>query len=234
MRHDIIEHDEYKIYDKLLREQKKNPLAGIIGIVRLFMNDEMFYEGSNLVIAQGREYVAQKIFNTRSYVGGSRTDLRDYVISHFAIGSGGATIQQSSVLINGPHIGDTYLYQPITLGKSQYLKEPSSYDGGNSDPIHKATYAVKPITTDGSIYLESETYTETGQPSATYYTKVKSTCVIPAGEPSGLGDGQSVQISEAGLYIVKSSDVKMFAHICFPPKYKEKESTFSIAWYTIC
>ena len=76
--------------------------------------------------------------------------------------------------------------------------------------------------------------------------KIKNTCIIPAGEPYDLGIGESVKIDEAGLYFVLNSAVdpdndppiysnpKLFAHICFAPKWKEKESQLTIIWYILC
>lgn len=62
----------------------------------------------------------------------------------------------SDVTLLGPFICDTYLQQPIKLSTT-YLNEPSSYVGTNP-LIHNYQGAVKPITTNGSITLESEDY----------------------------------------------------------------------------
>lgn len=228
----IITFDEYRIFDHLLEKRRalKHPASSILGWVRVFLNRELVFEGENLVVAQGREFVAQKLFNTVSTGSGNRPNLRPYTVSHFAIGSGGATVNNDQVLLNGPYVCDTGLYQPISLGVSGYLNEPSGYDAG--DGIHHFRQAVKPIATHGSVVLESESYSDGS--TCTYYTKVKSTCVIPAGEPAVLQEGQAVEVSEAGLYLVYDTTAKLFAHICFAPKWLEKESSMSIVWYTLC
>lgn len=232
---DIVAYDEYKIFDSLIdtsrRLQKKhNCYPGVLGWVRVFLDNNLVHEGSNLVVAQGREFVGQKIFNITNYDTGNRFDLRPYTVTHFAVGSGGATVNGDQVVLNGPYVCDTGLYQPITLGNSVYLDEPSSFNGG--DNLHVYTDAVKPITTGGSIVLESESYSDGS--ACTYYTKIKSVCSVPSGEPQVLNEGEAVEISEAGLYITSGSNVKMFAHICFAPKWCEKDSSLSIVWYTLC
>ena len=226
----IFEKDDYKIFDKMVAGGKKTPQRGPVGWVQVLLNHKKVFEGNNLVVAQGREFVAQKLFSTSLYDGGSRPNYTGYNISHFSIGSGGATASGSTYTLLGPYICDVALSQPIQLGNTIYLDEPSNFDAG--DNIHTYHDAVKPIVTDGEILLEPDDY---GGGTCTYYTKVKCVCKIPAGEPSGILSGESVQVSEAGLYFVDSTpDVKMFSHICFPPKWKEKESDLTINWYILC
>lgn len=221
----IIYRDEYRIFDKLESEMNKGA-RGPLGFVQIYLQTKrglVYDEGSNLVIAQGREFVAQRIFNTYAYSGGSRPNWTSYVISHFAIGSGGSTIVGPSYTLNGPYICDTQLLTAISLGTVGYLTEPGS-----------TTLAAKPITADsGSIILESQAYSG-GSSSCTNYTKVKCTCIVPNGEPTSLPAGGTVKVDEAGLYFVSGTTAKLFSHICFAPKWKEKESTLTIVWYILC
>lgn len=239
LNHNIFTKDEYRIFDKLALEMKKNPRRGPIGWVQIFLqtkNGLIYDEGPNLVSARGREFVAQRIFNIVNYDVGLRTDWRKHIVSHFAVGSGGSTITSGGIVtLLGPFICDTQLIQAVDLGESGYLTEP----GG-------ITNAVKPITVDGgSMVLEVENYTG-GITSCDYYTKIKNTCIIPSGQPTSLAPGSSVKIDEAGLYFVLNSatdpeidppiysDPNLFAHICFAPKWKEKESILTIVWYILC
>jgi len=186
--------------------------------------DWIFDEGPNLVTAQGREYVAQRVFNSYAYSGGSRSNWTNYIISHFAVGSGGSVVTGSPpvVTLNGPYICDTGLITATSLGITGYLTEP----GGT-------TLAVKAITASGgTTYLESTTYSGGGS-SCTYYTKMKCTCIVPSGEPSSLAPGATTKIDEAGLYFVSGSTARLFSHICFAPKWKEKESVLTIQWYIL-
>jgi len=226
----VMNHNEdYKIWDSLRDTAKKQ--RGPVGWVQMYLDKKKVFEGNNLIVAQGREFVAQKIFNINNKEDASlRPDYRNHTISHFAVGSGGATVAGDDVTLNGPEITDTYLAEPISLGDAAYLNEPSSYTASGESPlVHTYEDAVKPITTHGELFLEPVTYDATE-----YYTKVKCSCIIPAGEPSVIDAAASVEISEAGLYFVNGSDVKMFAHICFAPKWKEKESQLTIYWFILC
>lgn len=222
---DIIINEDYKIFDELVHRNKSS--NGLVGWAKIFLqtkNGLIYDEESNLVISQGREYVAQRVFNSYSYSGGSRPDWRSYVISHFAVGSGGSTVSgsPSTVTLNGPYICDTRLLAPTSLGITGYLTEPSG-----------TTLAAKPITSSGgSLYLESASYSGGGI-SCTNYTKMKCTCIVPSGEPSALAAGATTKIDEAGLYFVSGLTPLLFSHICFAPKWKEKESTLTIQWYIL-
>ncbi len=234
---EIIHNDDYKIFDKLAAGANKKQTRGPLGWVQVYMNDKNLqnktpdFEGGNLVVARGREFVAQKIFAVNDFDGGSRTDWRAHQISHFAVGSGGATVNADVVTLNGPFICDTGLYEPVSLGNSSFLEEPSAYNGG--DDVHVYIDAVKPILTDGSITLESDEYTG-GSSTCNYYTKMKCVCSVVDGEPATIAAGAAVEISEAGLYFTNGTDAQMFSHICFPPKWKEKESNITIIWYILC
>jgi len=218
--------EEYKIFD-MLEHKMRQGARGPLGWVQIFLQTKkglIYDEGPNLVVAQGREYVAQRVFNSYAYSGGSRPDWTSYVLSHFAVGSGGSLVAGSppSVTLNGPYICDTGLITATSLGIGGYLTEP----GGT-------VLAVKAITaSSGTKYLESVSYTGGGT-SCSYYTKMKCTCIIPNGEPSSLAPGGTTKIDEAGLYFVSGSTPKLFSHICFAPKWKEKESVLTIQWYIL-
>lgn len=232
----IFAYDDYQVFDYLASQIK--PGIGPVGWVKIFMktkNGIIFDEGQNLVIAQGREFIAQKISNCITYSTGSRVDWRSYMISHFAVGKGGSYIDTGgNVVLNGPFITDTRLIDPINLGVAGYLTEPSTL-----------VTSVKPITaSSGSVILEPQSFTGGGVTSS-YYTKIKCTCIISNTEPVSLSPGQYVKIDEAGLYFtlpsptppsipLTFSDAHLFAHICFAPKYKEKETTITLEWYILC
>ena len=236
----VFSQEEYKIFDKLMQ----TPGAGPKGWFQMYMHKnpgiigEPCVDKQNLVVAKGREFVAQKIFETSLIEDGTnRPAMHGYKVSHFGVGGGGASVTGQDITLYGPTLSDNGLYQPISLGDESYLEEPSKYEDTSQSPIiNSYRNAVKPIDTHGQIYLEPVAYED----SPNYYTKVKCTCVIPAGEPSQLAAGGSVQISEAGLYFVNQAladtdpdKTNMFAHISFSPKWKEKESTITIFWYVL-
>jgi hypothetical protein len=232
----IFAKEDYQIFDSLSKQQGTK--RGPVGWVQIYLNSQVdpetktlisgnkVFEGNNLIVAQGRSFVAQKLFNTAG-----APDLRSYTVSHFGVGANGATVNGTAVTLLGPNICDTAMSAPIKLNAS-YLNEPSNTIG-SPNTLYNYQGAVKPILTNGSILIEDEDYSSGGQ-NCTYGTKVKCTCTVPEGEPTGLSAGQSVPISEAGLYIVSGSTAKMFAHICFPPKWKAFEDQFSAVWYILC
>ena len=208
----IFHKEDYKIFDSLRKEK------GMRGWVRIFMNNNInkpIFEGPNLIVAQGREFSAQKLFRITDYDGGSRPQLYDYTISHFAVGKNGATVDGEVVTITEPLVTDLHLGNTIDLGTGTYLTEPSGVED-----------SVKPIISDGGILLEPITYD-----TSTYYTQVKCTCVLNDTEPTSLNTNESVEVSEAGLYCTQGSSAKLFSHICFAPKWKEKSSQLIIEWY---
>ena len=173
----ILVQDDYKIFDRLIEQQKLTPKIGPIGWVRAYIqkkNEEkkLFFEGQNMIVAQGRNFVAQKIFSLAE----TGNDLRDYKISHFSVGSGGASVSGDDVTLLGPHICDTYLNKPIGLGSTH--NEPGVYDNSALSDELKDLYtsygAVKPID---SITLVTEEYDETGI-TCSYKTKVKCECTV--------------------------------------------------------
>jgi len=213
----IILKDDHKIFDYLASQP--NPF--VKGWVRMYMHKKMsnrgkpVVEGNNLVVGKGREFSAQRLFHTDN---GSPNNWKDYVITGFGIGSGGASIADGEPVLNDATLDDSGLFDPIILNESY-----------NSEQSSGTTGVIKPITTDGSVELM-----EGGYGSNDYYSKVKCTCVIKDGEPTFLDPGESQQISEAGLYATAGSDNILFSHICFTPKWKENESIITIEWYIIC
>jgi len=211
----IFYEEDYRIFDSLKKENK------LTGWVRMFMAKNMkkigkpIVDAPNLIVAQGREFAAQKLFRVADYDGGTRSPLYDYKLSHFAVGRNGATVDNDIVTLTEPSVTDLHLEDPINLGTGSYLTEPSGVED-----------AVKEIISDGNILLEPVVYDST-----TYYTQVKCTCVLNDTEPTSLDTNEAVEISEAGLYIVNGSTAKLFSHICFAPKWKEKSSQIIIEWY---
>ena len=64
----ILLSDDYKIFDQLKDASRQKPKAGPLGWVRAYLQNKedltrkLFFEGPNMVVAQGRYFVAQKIF----------------------------------------------------------------------------------------------------------------------------------------------------------------------------
>jgi hypothetical protein len=238
----IVDHCEtFNVLDKIAFNRHSNKeQIGPLGWVKVFLSKngkhEKIYDDHNLIVAIGKEFVAQKVFDIYNTDEGTfRENWTNFAVSHFAVGSGGATDNSNVVELHAPHISDIGLAIPIRLGDELYLSEPRKIEKVDSH-IHSYHNAVKPIRSDGSIHLEPVQYENT-----IGYTKVLSTCIVPPGEPSGLQEGESVQISEAGLYFVDKNTanqnndgaVRLFSRIAFAPKWLELESALTIFWYVL-
>lgn len=206
----IIEYDDILIKDNY---NFKNNFA------KIFINGKLVYKTSNMVVASGSVYVAQRLFNVKHQLD---QDYRNYIVSHFGIGSGGSTIVGTNVVLVGPDICDIDNLIPITIdpGNNLYLTSPSGKPN-----------AAKPITLDGSIEIIDNPKLICQDFKRTI---VKCTCVINQEEPTDLEDGDSVKVDEACLYASNGTNTLTFAKITFPPKYIEKTTEFIIEWYIIC
>lgn len=239
MRHALLVEDDYKIFDKLAHQRRM--IGGMVGWARVFKNAELkdgvrvagtgecCYDDHNLILAAGRAIVAHKLFDQES-----SQNLAKFTVTHFAVGAGGASLDSNGlVTLLGPYICDTGLSKPISLGSFQ--DEPGGYIG-TPPSLYNAQGAVKPITVDGSIVIENETFENSINDPTTcsHGTRVKCTCTVIPGEPSGLNTGASVPISEACLYATYGNTILPFAKICFPPKYIELADTFIIDWFILC
>jgi hypothetical protein len=240
----VTHHDNFSIRDYVqanseeIAEKKKT--SPFVGLVRLLQDGKVVSKDesangdgwlNNMTIAIGREFANQKLFNR--YNAGSiitPQDLTGHNIDAFGVGSGGSTLDPSyNVTLTGPALCDPMpgLYTSIPINSA-------CLDiSGNSDVV-KFIESAGPGGTVGEIEQEKSVAPEyAGCPD--YYTISKCTCVIDNLEPTYLAVGESVKIDEAVLYATDSTDLEPipFAHICFAPKFIEKESTFIIEWYII-
>lgn len=201
------------------------------GVVRLFKNGKLI-DGcrGNLVVANGRKYVAQRLFGTRHP---SDAPVFDWEISHFGIGSGGATISGSSVNLVGPEICDLDINIPTPLSGDPVNNLHLTSPGDSVRGINPIDNSIKPINLNGltDIIMTQDIECDYG---ATF-SYVRCICVKEISEPNYLPtDNDYIMINESGLYISDGSETQLFAHICFPPKYVEKKSEFVIEWYILC
>jgi hypothetical protein len=148
---------EVEVKDSIRRKDtigtiKKKTAIGIVEIRD--GNGNLLERTNNLVVYDGREFIASKVFNRGDYV--------DWNITHFGVGKGGTADNQPTTQI-GPEDNDTGLYDPHTLNKSsdKYL------DDGKLKPIG-----------DENIYLEQDPNTDS------HYTRIRIELEIdPALEP---------------------------------------------------
>jgi len=225
------------IFEKLY---KRRITEGIpVGWFQFFENKKLIYENSNLVVGIGRDYVSQQVTSLTSITSGSSGvgDLRDYDLTHYAFGAGGASVDGLSYTLLGPDVCDESLVAPISFNIAGFLDEPSKATG--EDDIYSYIKAVKPIVypSGNNTYERVIRDYPTEDPTCSYYTQTVFTIYKEAGEFDLLETGAAVPISEAGLYItnvgVGGTDAKLFARICFPPKFMELEAQYGIEWYIL-
>ena len=234
--------DRDNVEEKLLKIRKsKNDLA--VGAVRIFENGEIIQDITpNLVVAMGRQYVAQRIFglahpNETEVPDGQNSDIVpiwDWKITHFGLGSGGALVVGSYVNLLGPEACDLDLYEPIPLsgnpGDPSYLTSP----GDPYKNVPATPFVVKPIKPSGTIDIVSSR--DLNCSFGRTYSYVRVICSKFPGEPNYLQSEEDyLNINEAALYYSNGKQkVRTFAHICFSPKYIEKKSELVIEWYIMC
>lgn len=233
-----------KIFEFLQNQYCGFPL-GWFRLFDLKTKTKFLYQDHNIVVGLGRQYVAQKIVtastNTSSYsltnLPSGCVNLRDYEITHYGFGSGGAVIYTDppdTYDLTGPNICDTSLSRPITFGVSSYLDDPGLIN--ENDGIHLSSKSVKPINTGSNTYTYTIKEYPTDIPQCSYFTQMSFTLFKEEGEFGCLAAGESVQVSEMGLYLsnMTTLDALLFARICFPPKFMEKEGKYGLEWFILC
>jgi hypothetical protein len=228
-----------KIFKELLK--KRVETGSPVGWFQFFENKKLVYEDHNIVVGLGREYLAQRttsITAITSGTSGGGENLRDYDLTHYAFGAGGATADGITYTLLGPNVCDTNLEIPISFNINGFLDEPGGIIEGSED-IYTYEKSVKPIVypPGNNTYETILRDYPTEDPTCSYYTQMIFTIYKEAGEFDLLGIGESVPVSEAGLYITDigtgGTDAKLFARICFPPKFMELEAQYGIEWYVL-
>ena len=227
----ITQIDKYNVTDVINNPRLMNslfkPKYGVQGLVYRIIQDGKVVDGGleNMVVANGRRFVTQLIIDSKAAT--DPNDLTGFKVGYFGIGSGGVTWVGAVPSLNGPDVCDLDLTTPIPFSNATaaYLTSPAE---GEAD-----TYVCKNILTGGSIEVVENTDISACL-TPYYFTWIKFTCLKDAGEPDNAVAGTSVQISEACLYYYSGTTTHTFAHICFLPKWVEKESQFTIEWYVLC
>lgn len=233
--------DKDKVEQSLIKF-RLNSDSPAVGVVRIFKNGEIIQDlTQNTVVALGRQYIAQRIFGlahpSETEVPNSAQSeivpIWDWKVTHFGLGSGGSLVVGSYVNLLGPEVCDMDMYEPLPLsgkpGDPSYLTSPGDPFKG-VDPVK---YVIKPIKPSGTIDIVGSG--DIDCPHGRTYSYVRVVCSKFPGEPNYLEfDDDYLNINEAGLYYSNGKDkVRMFAHICFAPKYIEKKSELVIEWYVM-
>lgn len=215
-----LEHDKKLVTDRFKVEERR----GAIGFVEVqnHTRPDQSFKTYNTVTLKGREYIAQKLSGVFSQ---NPLDLRDYWVTYFAIGSGGASTTDPTLKL-GPYPSDTDLRIPITLS-------------ANTAPYLRSGI-LKPIAEDGGGFtIEREQHDvvdSTGQVSVDAYTALKFVMQIPKSQPSQ----KPIAFNEAGLYAVRydandkpTDDHFLFARITTATKWLETTDSLTIIWWIL-
>ena len=166
---------------------KRKPVIGKPKVYDL-KTGKLLADEENLVVLDGREFLAQKFINKPN----PSVDLRPYEIRYFGIGSGGA----SGTVTSDPQDTDSDLATPAKFSTEGINTSANDYkyiDNGY----------LKKIESDGGsidIVLETlEVNTATNQTEVQKYTTIKFTLYVLENEPAQ----KPFTFNEAGLYAVK-------------------------------
>jgi len=191
----IIHYDKKIITpeDKVLVSGEKLKKA-FIGKPKVYdlKTGKLLADEENLVVLDGREFMAQKIANLAN----PSQDLRNYEIRYFGIGSGGA----EGTNAEDPQDNDSDLAQPAKFATTGISTSSNDYryiaDGYLKRIMSTANDA------SGSIQIvleEHEVNTSSGQITIEKYTTIKFTLIIEENEPAV----KPFTFNEAGLYAVE-------------------------------
>lgn len=217
----------------VIKTSDKN-LSGksIIGLPKIYdLKGNLLAEEENLVVLVGREFLAQKMMGKTA---GGGTDLTDYNIRYFGIGSGG-TVGGADPSTVGPYDLDEALVAP-----AQFETVAGNINSSANSYKYISAGYLKNIESDGSIDIIQEEHTvntsEAGDPlTVSKYTSIKFTLKIDIAEPPV----KPFRFNEAGLYAVEyvndvpSDNSILFARFTTLDKYLDTNDGIIIEWHVL-
>jgi len=191
----IIHYDKKIITpeDKVLVSGEKLKKA-FIGKPKVYnlKTGELLADEENLVVLDGREFMAQKIANLAN----PSQDLRNYEIRYFGIGSGGA----EGTNAEDPQDNDSDLAQPAKFATTGISTNSNDYRYIADGYLKRIMSTAKDASGNIQIVLEEhEVNTSSGQITVEKYTTIKFTLIIEENEPAV----KPFTFNEAGLYAVE-------------------------------
>jgi len=212
----IINKDKYGDYclsDSVKGQdsQKRKP-QGWVEIYEVDENNVEHLIGKhNLVVYQGRELIAQRMFNVNNVQ--SIPEPNEY-ISWFGIGSGGV------------NTGDPFNPSPpVSTDTDIYNELPINAIDATCGDYHDGFYYKKPIE---SITFEQDSYNN------------NSWLIVKTVSRVSLGDANGSHISEAGLFSAADGAIpnhpgpfSLFSRITFPTVVKVNTRQLLFIWYIL-
>ena len=211
--------DSYTLGESI--HKRKENVRGPQGYVKIFSSEDgqtftQHGEDFNIVVYQGREFVAQKIVEVNS---GAKAAWSDK-ISWFGIGSGGAPLSHP-LQPTSPQAVDIELASPVMINSDDLMLADNKSAIGDQPagrykhPFESVTFAQDTENNDKNLII-------------------KITTTIGKNDANGNG---TQYLHEAGLYTSTSSDpssatnFNLFSRITFPTFVKDNTRSLVFIWY---
>ena len=206
----------------------------IIGKPKIYdLKGNLLAEEENLVVLEGREFLAQKLMGLPSDGG---TDLTQYNITYFGVGEGGTAGGANPTTI-GPYDLDSDL-----AAKVLFTNTSSEISSGVNGYKYIDSGALKAIAPDdgtgGAIEIIQEEHTvntATDTLVVSKFTSIKFTLKLDIAEPAN----KPFRFNEAGLYAVEhiggipTNNKVLFARFTTLDKYLDTNDGIIIEWHVL-
>jgi hypothetical protein len=185
---------------KILTPQEKisvDPKKTVIGRPKIYnlKTGELIADEENLVVLDGREFLAQKV----SSLANPEKDLRKYEIRYFGVGDGGA----DGTNVDDPQDDDTELADAVKISEDGISTDSNDYRYIDDGYLKRILSTDDDESGDIKIVLEEHVInTDDGEKTVEKYTAIKFTLIIEENEPAD----KPFTFNEAALYAVEYDD----------------------------
>jgi len=235
---EIIKHkDENVVHDRRNRRVISNvdnsqymddKTVGGFGRISIVGNSDTLDDFWNLVVFEGREFIASKVSNLES----AGVNNNNRKIAYFGVGSGGADKSDSSVRF-GPTLDDTDLREPKKFTDSGINTSDNDYLYMKDGYLKKMELVNSLIESESHEYVnkDGDTVTDDRNTVVHYTIKIEKDEMLE----------ETFIFNEAGLYTMDYNDDgtpivgsdKLFARLTTSNKEKERNEAILIEWYVL-
>lgn len=209
-----IYNDQY-LKDSFNKKDNSNRVKpqGYVEIFEKNMSgNEKLLGKNNLVVYQGREWIAERIFNVEN---SSTSTDKDEFISWFGIGQGGADIVNDPLTAYNPASGDTDLASEVGLGIG--VDAPGQYADFRSGDYFKHPF--------DSIVFEQDVNNNNE------WLIVKITTTLNAEDANGNFINEAGLFTSTSLSAGHSGPFHIFSRVTFPTLVKNSDRQLVFVWY---
>jgi len=201
---------------------------GGFGRISIVDNPNSIDDFWNLVVFEGREFIASKVSNLES----AGIDNSSRRIAYFGVGSGGADKSDSSVRY-GPTLDDTDLREPKRFTDSGINTSDNGYKYMKDGFLKKLDKENSKIEAESHEYVnkDGDTVTDDRNTVVHYTIKIEKEEMLE----------ETFVFNEAGLYTMDydgegnpiNGSEKLFARLTTSNKEKERNEAILIEWYVL-